>query len=354
MTAVKPEPLLDKHGQQMMGMFGPRTSEGTEGYDARGYPVKIKEQNGVALLVCRRGSFRWDGISDGGRFGPIIEADDAAALQKAATECDAEDRCSWTTSRDGLFGMTLLQTCVRYSAGRCVEALLQAGADPNQWGFLPHGVGTALHLAAIGGETRIAALLLRAGADQAAQMSVVIRDHNGFSRKGPNYTAAQCAAHAAELSAMLGCRGVGVRDVESAHVKSAWDAAVASCPPAPAARVGGASRVLYHQTSRAARDDIVASNRMMRGRTGLAGGGIYFAESPEETEHKAHYRGWIIQARVRLGRAKVFDGAAAQRSFTFSELRRDGYDSVEIVGRRGREFVVYNWDQVEVINSWEA
>ncbi len=87
---------------------------------------------------------------------------------------------------------------------------------------------------------------------------------------------------------------------------------------------------------------------MKRGESGLAGGGIYFAESPEATRNKARRLGVIITARVKLGHFKTLaeDGDA---SVTFKSLLDAGFDSVMIPRKAGREWVVYNWDQVDIL-----
>lgn len=51
----------------------------------------------------------------------------------------------------------------------------------------------------------------------------------------------------------------------------------------------GESLKLYHQTSRAIADAIRDSGKMIRGYTGIVGGGIYFAETPRETEWKCEH-----------------------------------------------------------------
>lgn len=110
-------------------------------------------------------------------------------------------------------------------------------------------------------------------------------------------------------------------------------------------RLDGHARTLYHQTSPQAAEAILASGRMRRGDAGLAGSGIYFAESPSETQQKAHQHGVVLQATVRLGRMK--DVRSADSSATFASLQQEGFDSVRILGRpSGTEYVVYNYDQV--------
>ena len=62
---------------------------------------------------------------------------------------------------------------------------------------------------------------------------------------------------------------------------------------------------LYHQTSKENAQQIKDSGYvMLRGSSGLAGGGIYFALSKEQTDRKAKSKGVYITANVRLGRVR--------------------------------------------------
>lgn len=109
---------------------------------------------------------------------------------------------------------------------------------------------------------------------------------------------------------------------------------------------------LYHQTSPKNADAIRREGKMLRGSSGLAGGGIYFAKSKEATAGKAHQFGVIITAKVKLGTVKTI--YAHDPYITFTQLNNEGYDSVKIVRPGGAfydEFVVYNYDQVEIIKS---
>ena len=55
---------------------------------------------------------------------------------------------------------------------------------------------------------------------------------------------------------------------------------------------------LYHQTDAETAEVILRTQRMKPGSGGLAGGGIYFATTPELTGHKAHKKGVILEATV--------------------------------------------------------
>ena len=108
---------------------------------------------------------------------------------------------------------------------------------------------------------------------------------------------------------------------------------------------GGKVEFLYHQTSQEVAGKILQENRMLRGQGGLAGGGIYFATSQADTNHKAHQRGIVLLCRVHLGRVKTIS-ASGDSSITFTSLQREGFDSVLIPRQNGIEYVVYNCNQV--------
>mmetsp|Transcript_13931 Transcript_13931/g.6904 ORF Transcript_13931/g.6904 Transcript_13931/m.6904 type:complete len:91 (+) Transcript_13931:76-348(+) len=89
---------------------------------------------------------------------------------------------------------------------------------------------------------------------------------------------------------------------------------------------------------------------MKRGTQGLAGGGIYFAETPEATCHKAEHHGVVIKCQILLGNILTI-GKHGDTSITFTKLYNRGYDSVLIPRIAGNEYVVYNWDQVQYIEE---
>jgi len=107
---------------------------------------------------------------------------------------------------------------------------------------------------------------------------------------------------------------------------------------------------LYHETDEYAAAAIIESQRFYRGESGLAGGGIYFASSPEKAQLKSKHRGVVLVADVQMGNSKNVDRDGGE--FKFTDLMRQGYDSVIIRGRSsGSEYVVYNYDQVKNIRK---
>lgn len=113
----------------------------------------------------------------------------------------------------------------------------------------------------------------------------------------------------------------------------------------------GTSLTLYHQTCKAAYAKIKKSGmHLMRGSTGLAGGGIYFATSMAATRGKAHHKGVMLTCMVKLGNVKTIS-PNGDGSITFAKLQKQGYDSVKIPRGGGTEFVTYNYDQVTILNA---
>lgn len=112
---------------------------------------------------------------------------------------------------------------------------------------------------------------------------------------------------------------------------------------------------LYHQTDKKGALAIKSSKQMIRGGTGMFGGGVYFAETKKDTFGKAHNKGWMIIADVFVGKEKwAMDNKAGQ--FTFQSLYKQGYDSVYApkgAGTGPPERVVYNYDQVRIIKVYK-
>ena len=107
---------------------------------------------------------------------------------------------------------------------------------------------------------------------------------------------------------------------------------------------------LYHQTDSFTANIIIQTQQMKPGSGGLAGGGIYFATTPELTAHKAHKKGVILEATVALGRIYTLE-AAGDPAMTLQKLNSLGYNSVCIARAvsSGHEYVVYDPKQVSAI-----
>lgn len=124
-------------------------------------------------------------------------------------------------------------------------------------------------------------------------------------------------------------------------------------------------KVLFHQTSRECADKIRNSGKMIRGNRGIAGSGIYFAESARETEWKCEVKHLppkdrvVLKCEVRLGAVRCVERDPPQ-CFAFKDLAMENIDSLYIergicqVGPgkgkpSGNEYVVFSWDQVTVL-----
>lgn len=108
------------------------------------------------------------------------------------------------------------------------------------------------------------------------------------------------------------------------------------------------ARTLYHQTDLEGAHAIKADGWCMRpGRaSSLAGSGIYFAETPEDTHHKATRKGVLIRARVTMSRVHTI--SAGGDPHAEAAMRAAGADCVRIPRDRGVEWVVYSSHQVQV------
>merc|ERR1711972_1175989 len=101
----------------------------------------------------------------------------------------------------------------------------------------------------------------------------------------------------------------------------------------------------------------MGGGKMIRGRGGIAGAGLYFAR---QLESKNATDTVVLECDVSIGQQKQ-ESRHANRQTTFASLTHEGFDSV-IVDRglcavegphfgkpSGKEVVVYSWDQVEVL-----
>ena len=131
----------------------------------------------------------------------------------------------------------------------------------------------------------------------------------------------------------------------------------------------GHIKYLYHQTSRSAGPKIL-KHGFRSGHVGWCGGAIYFALSKGATNHKAvgldSHRGFVIQAKVDLGRTKYGMpkyctsspkcwGKPLQQAIRCLDRRNEGgrfqsqgYDSIYFNPGDGGEYVI--WDPSRVIS----
>lgn len=108
---------------------------------------------------------------------------------------------------------------------------------------------------------------------------------------------------------------------------------------------------LIHQTDLACAEQIISSQKMLPGAKGLYGAGIYFANTIEATDLKAHKRGVYLIADVYLGKyTKISKQEALSGHFNVQKIQSDGYTS--IFGYKmptGREIIVFDPERVKNI-----
>ena len=90
---------------------------------------------------------------------------------------------------------------------------------------------------------------------------------------------------------------------------------------------------------------------MRPGTEGLVGGGIYFAVCEADTHHKAHHKGWMIKARVHLGK-RLLVPPSGKPDLTYAEVAARGCQSVECRRAGGTEFVIYSWARASLIEVY--
>ena len=98
------------------------------------------------------------------------------------------------------------------------------------------------------------------------------------------------------------------------------------------------SRTLYHVTTPHNAECILRYG-FMCGSQGLAGGGIYFAETQSDANRKAHRNGALLRCQVDLGRQLAISSSGDSQAQ--QKMIDGGYQSVTIP-RNGTEHVVYD------------
>jgi hypothetical protein len=110
-------------------------------------------------------------------------------------------------------------------------------------------------------------------------------------------------------------------------------------------------KILYHQTDLDSASKIKKTQKMLRGKTGIVGPGIYFADNPNDTCHKAKKGGVILKASVDLG-VSLNVHKKDIKPYTYMELLNLGYNSIYVYGMSGNEYIVYSWHQVKNIDVY--
>jgi hypothetical protein len=112
---------------------------------------------------------------------------------------------------------------------------------------------------------------------------------------------------------------------------------------------------LFHATNRTAGLAILREGRMIPGRCGIFGGGIYFGVTPIVALHQSAYAdqrdGMIIVAEVNMGHALVLEGI--EQGLDLVRLRQRGADSVIGRARKSAEwqYAVFESSRVRVIRG---
>ncbi len=111
----------------------------------------------------------------------------------------------------------------------------------------------------------------------------------------------------------------------------------------------GRTKILYHVTSTTAAQSIESSQQMNKGKSGMFGAGIYFAESPAICKTKAHFHGATIQATVELGKSLICYQPCPKMDYS-TLTTKYSCDSVKGVGCVSNpEYCVYQSIQVKNI-----
>ncbi|KAG2432917.1 hypothetical protein HXX76_008647 [Chlamydomonas incerta] len=111
--------------------------------------------------------------------------------------------------------------------------------------------------------------------------------------------------------------------------------------------------ILYHQTSpECARKILAPGGHMKPGNNGYAGGGIYFAERPGDTYHKARNTGVVLSCKVDLGRVFVVSMPGPWDSVIGRGWST--HDSVKITSLNGVEYVVFDHRRVKSVRVWNG
>jgi hypothetical protein len=114
-------------------------------------------------------------------------------------------------------------------------------------------------------------------------------------------------------------------------------------PPRHPLNVPKTVMTLYHSTGHENAKQILQYG-FHCGSNGIAGGGIYFAESQADAHRKAHRHGAMFECEVEIGRQLEIQHQGDQQA---QQKMIDGrYDSVKVL-RNGNEHVIYNPEQVK-------
>jgi len=121
------------------------------------------------------------------------------------------------------------------------------------------------------------------------------------------------------------------------------------------------TKILYHITSLDSAMKILASGKMLRGKEGTLGAGIYFAENEEACRVKARFEGVTIEAEVFVGTSLI-----PRREHEFTEVSQMTYKKLhnefrchsvkaeKLENDPYPEYCVYSSEQINIRRVWNA
>lgn len=118
----------------------------------------------------------------------------------------------------------------------------------------------------------------------------------------------------------------------------------------------------YHQTKKSSAALILSGRYMKPGTDGACGPGIYFARSATDTCGKAHQAGYMIVAKVYMGKQLRIENDrnnnSGNRGVTPESVQRKGFDSVYYVRHpkphkpEKDEFIIYDWKNASIVSIY--
>lgn len=103
----------------------------------------------------------------------------------------------------------------------------------------------------------------------------------------------------------------------------------------------------YHQTDGDCAKLIMQGMTMIPGTVGAVGGGIYFATTIADTDHKAHKKGFVVEVRAFLGK-QMDVPHPGDPTISHADVKAAGCDSVKLSRAGGTEYVLYEWGRASV------
>lgn len=115
--------------------------------------------------------------------------------------------------------------------------------------------------------------------------------------------------------------------------------------------------ILYHVTNQNVIPSIRKSGKLKRGSAGAYGAGIYLCTHDFhcKTKCEAQPKWYVVVCSVKMGNPRKMN--SVDHGITLSGLQKDGFDSVYTTRGPGGgpygEYVVYSWNQVELVSTYK-